>query len=408
MLPPTLRSTLRLLVSRRFGTFLVASLLSNIGAWAQQVAEPWLLLTLGASSWLIGLDGFALNAPVWALTLVGGVLADRRDRRRVIVVFQSLQMLCPLLLLVLLWAHRVQPWEVIALSLGVGITDALSMPAFTSIVPSIVEPAQLGGAFALNSTQFNLSRILGPALAGVLLASWGAEACFGVNVLSYVPFIAVALWILPRGDRALPPGSRETPRQIFAGLAKVLRHPERRAALATVAVTSVLCGPLITFCPVLVKEVFHRGASELGGAFSAFGLGGVAGALALVAAEGSVIDRRKVASNFAMLNAVVMIGAALNTSLVGLLGLLAIAGAAMTLSNTALNIFLQGAAEETLRGQTASLYMLAMRGGLALGNLFSGASISWLGIRSALVADAVLALALQLGLRRWAATVPAS
>jgi len=135
--------SLDLLLTRRFGTFWFASLLSNIGTWAQQVAQPWLLLSLGASSFLIGVDAFVLSAPAWLLTLVGGVLADRADRRRVITIFQSIQMLCPMALVVLLLSGTVQPWVVIALSLVVGITDALSMPSFQSIVPSIVEHDQI-------------------------------------------------------------------------------------------------------------------------------------------------------------------------------------------------------------------------------------------------------------------------
>jgi MFS family permease len=141
--------------------FCFANLLSNIGTWAQQVAQPWLLLSLGASPFLIGLDAFAMGAPVWLLTLVGGVLADHADRRRVIASFQALQMLCPTLLVVLLLAGAVRPWMVIVLSLIVGITDALSMPSFQSIVPSIVDHDQIATGIALNSTQFNLSRILG-------------------------------------------------------------------------------------------------------------------------------------------------------------------------------------------------------------------------------------------------------
>lgn len=158
------RESLDLLRTRRFGTFCFANLLSNIGTWAQQVAEPWLLLSLGASSFVIGLDAFVTAAPVWILTLVGGILADRSDRRRVIAIFQSIQMLCPTLIVVLLVTGTAQPWIVVMLSLVVGITDAISMPSFQSIVPSIVKREHVASALALNATQFNLSRILGPPL----------------------------------------------------------------------------------------------------------------------------------------------------------------------------------------------------------------------------------------------------
>ena len=147
-----LASSLALLRTRRFGTFWFASLLSSIGTWAQQVAQPWLLLTLGASPVLIGLDAFAMSAPVWLLTLAGGYLADHADRRRVITGFQSVQMLCPLAIVALLLAGTIRPWMIIALSLVVGVTDALSMPSFSSIVPTIVERAQIGAGLALNAT----------------------------------------------------------------------------------------------------------------------------------------------------------------------------------------------------------------------------------------------------------------
>src|SRR5579871_2406754 len=136
----TLRNSLGLLATRRFGTFWFASLLSSIGTWAQQVAEPWLLLTLGASPMWVGLDSFAADAPAWILTVFGGQLADRADRRRVIAAFQSIQMLCPLTIVILLITNHTRPWIVVLLSLIVGVTDALSMPSFQSIVPSILEP----------------------------------------------------------------------------------------------------------------------------------------------------------------------------------------------------------------------------------------------------------------------------
>src|SRR5580698_3702736 len=118
----TFRDSFRLLATRRFGTFWFSSLASSIGTWAQQVAEPWLLLSLGASSFLIGLDSFAMTAPVWAITVVGGALADHSDRRWVIALFQSIQMLCPTAIVVLLVTGTVRPWIIIGLSLIVGIT----------------------------------------------------------------------------------------------------------------------------------------------------------------------------------------------------------------------------------------------------------------------------------------------
>ncbi|MDB5806318.1 MAG: transporter [Betaproteobacteria bacterium] len=401
-----LADSLRLLRTRRFGTFWFASLLSNIGTWAQQVAQPWLLLSIGASSFLVGVDAFALGAPVWLLTLAGGVLADRADRRRVIAGFQSVQMLCPAAIVLLLLFGHVTPALVIALSLVVGITDALSMPSFQSIVPSIVEHEQIPAGLALNSTQFNLSRILGPALAGVLIAGIGVVGCFALSAASYIPFIAVALWILPRRSAShaeAMPFDRHHP---FAGIPEVLRDRGLRGALATVLATGLMCGPLITFVPVIVRDVLHGDASHFSAAVGAFGIGGLIGAaLFLGATPGR--DLRRISSRAAVLYGAVLILIALNPWFWGLTALLVGAGMSMNMSNTAANSFLQNAATAQLRGRTVSLFMLASRGGVSVGSLLTGAMMHWLGAGHALLINGVLAVAAQLAIGHFWLRVPA-
>ncbi len=390
----TLRESLSLLGTRRFGTFWFASLLSSIGTWAQQVAEPWLLLTLGASSFVIGLDSFAMNAPVWFLTLVGGALADRTDRRRVITFFQTIQMLCPIAIIVLLIAHLVEPWMIIALSVVVGVTDALSMPSFQSIVPSIVEHEQIGTGLALNSTQFNLSRVLGPSLAGVLMVSFGAMGCFVVSAVSYVPFIGVALWILPRWTPTPAPAATIAGRHLFTGAGSVLRQRHLLGPLLTVLTTSVFCAPLVTFTPVLVKDVFHAGAGQFSTAVASFGIGGLLGALGLLA-DTPQKGARRLSSIFGLLYGLTLILVGLNRWFVALPLLLVVAGASMTVSSTAANSALQRTADPSVLGQTVSLYMLAMRGGLSLGAVLMGLSAKFLGVRHALALSGALAILAQ-------------
>jgi len=153
-------SNSKLLRTKRYGAFWLGSLLSNIGTWMQSVAEPWLVLSISGSSFLLGLDAFAMNAPFWVLTLLGGVLADRQDRSRIIYFFQGIQMLCPLIIVALVATGWIKVWMIIAVSLVAGITDALSVPDFSSLIPSIVSSEELKPALALNSIQFNLSRVL--------------------------------------------------------------------------------------------------------------------------------------------------------------------------------------------------------------------------------------------------------
>lgn len=387
------RDTLGLLFSRRFGTFWFASLLSNMGTWAQQIAEPWLLLSLGASPFVIGLDSFASAAPAWALTLVGGMLADRSDRRRVITTFQSIQMLCPVTVVVLLLVGAVQPWMIIALSFVVGITDALSMPSFQTIVPTIVRHEQIGSALALNATQFNLSRILGPAFAGVLMASLGAVACFSANAASFAPFILVALWILPRGGP--PAGADEAELwNIKATLRGVSDHPELVRALVTVFLTSLFCGPLLVFSPVLIKDVLQGDIAAFGSAVGAFGVGGLLGSVVLVTLSPR-FDRRWLATWFAVGYGAVVMLAATTQWLWGLTLLLVFGGLMMNVSNTSVNTTLQTSAPRRLLGQTVSLYMLALRGGLSIGSFATGLSIGAIGVREALFVNGLAAVASQ-------------
>ena len=383
-----------LLATRRFGTFWFASLLSSIGTWAQQVAEPWLLLTLGASPFLVGLDSFAMNAPVWLLTVIGGSLADRADRRQVIVRFQSLQMLCPIAIVALLVTGGIHPWMIIVLAAVVGVTDALSMPSFQSIVPSIVEHEQIGRGLALNSTQFNLSRILGPSIAGVLMSSVGVMACFVVSAASYIPFIGVALWILPPRVRTQSAAVGARWAQTAHDLREVLRQQAVRGALLTVLTTSVLCAPLITFTPVLVKVVFGGSAGRFSMAVAAFGVGGLLGAAGLLGLA-STVDQRRFSSMLATIYAVVVVLIAFDPWFWALPALLGVGGAAMTMSNTAANTLVQTTAHPRLLGQTVSLYMLAMRGGISIGALLTGATVSLLGVQHALLINGAIALLAQ-------------
>jgi MFS family permease len=202
-------------------------------------------------------------------------------------------MLCPIAIVVLLLTGSAQPWMIICLSLVVGITDALSMPAFSSIVPLIVEPRQIGAGLSLNSTQFNISRIAGPALAGVLITYVGMTGSFVVSALSYVPFIGIALWILPRGVTG-PAGAPPVDfHHTVAGIWSFAKQPVFRNALLTTFASNLLCGPLVTFSAILVRDVFHGGAGEFSGAVIAFGCGGLFGA-AVMLAVAVTADRRAI------------------------------------------------------------------------------------------------------------------
>jgi len=294
----------------------------------------------------------------------------------------------------------IHPWMIIAFSLIVGLTDALSMPSFQSIVPSIVTREQVGRALALNSTQFNLSRIIGPAIAGVLISAIGITACFAVNAASYVPFVGVALWILPRRIPQAPQKEAlPLHRPLVQGVREIVHQPHLRGALLTVFTTGLFCAPLVTFSPVLVQAVFHGGSSHFSAALVAFGTGGLLGGAGLLGVP-TEVDPRRLSSAFALALAAILVVTALNPWSLGLPALLFLAGASMTISNTAANTLVQSTAVPHLLGRSVSLYMLAIRGGSAIGALLTGMTIGRLGVQHALLLDGVVAAVAHAGLAR--------
>lgn len=411
-------SALRALRSRDFAILWFGNLLSNVGTWMQQVAEPWLVLSLTSSPFLLGLDSFMTDAPVWVLTLAGGILADRADRRRTALLFQGIQVMCPVLLVGVLVTGRIQVWMVLAMSLVVGVTDALSGPSINALVPSSVPEGDVASAVALNSAQFNLSRVLGPLFAGVAMATVGPVVCFALNASSYAPYLlAIYLLRVPsRPDRGPRGGTRRATarRSLLEALRAVRGKPRLRRALLTVVITSVFCMPIVTFAPVLVRDAFGLGSAAFGGALSVFGFGGLVGAAGVLAVETNR-QRQVLASAAALVLGAAVLGAALDRVFFVELALLFVAGGAMVASNTASNAILQSSIDGRIRGRVASLYTLALRGGAPLGSLVTGIVVSHAGVRAALLANGVLALVCHAALvrrarrrRKAAATVRSS
>lgn len=406
VVPPAARaSALRALRSRNFTILWFGNLLSNTGTWMQNVAEPWLVLRLSNSPFLLGLDSFMTDAPVWVLILAGGLLADRGDRRRTALLFQGIQVLCPVLIVVLLATGHIQVWMVIVLSLVVGVTDALSGPSINALVPSSVSEDDVPSAVALNSAQFNLSRVLGPFFAGAVMATLGPVACFALNASSYAPYLlAIYLLRIPSvapARRTPVAGSRRAVARasILEAFRAIARRRRLRRAFLTVILTSVFCMPIVTFMPVLVRDAFHLGSAEFGGTLSVFGFGGLLGAAAVLPLKTN--RHRQMLSNLAALGlSAVVVGIAIDRVFPLLLALTFVAGGAMVASNTAANSILQSSIDGRIRGRVSSIYTLALRGGAPLGALATGVVASHWGVRIALLANGLLAFACQAALIR--------
>lgn len=394
---------LRALRSRNFAILWFGNLLSNTGSWMQNVAEPWLVLRLSNSPFLLGLDSFMGDAPVWLLILVGGLLADRRDRRRTALLFQGIQVVCPILIVVLLATGRIHVWMVIVLSLVVGITDALSGPSINALVPSSVPEDDVASAVALNSAQFNLSRVMGPFFAGVVIATLGPVVCFALNAASYAPYL-LAIYLL-RIPSPPPPqlqaGSRRKRARasLLEAFGAIARKRRLRRAFLTVTITSVFCMPMVTFMPVLVRDAFHLGSTEFGGALSVFGFGGLIGAAVVLPIKTN--RHRQILSNLAALAlSALIVAMALDRVFGVLLALVFVGGGAMVASNTAANSILQSSIDGRIRGRVSSMYTLALRGGAPLGSLATGIVAAHWGVRTALLINGSLAVACHAALIR--------
>ncbi|MGZ3711660.1 MAG: MFS transporter, partial [Bdellovibrionota bacterium] len=370
MTSATQKTPVSLLHTKRYALFWFSSLLSNIGTWMQQVAQPWVILSISHSSFLVGLDSFVMNAPSWLFTLWGGVIADRMDRKKVILFFQFIQFISVLVLLLLLVLGHLQVWMIIIISFLIGSTDSLSMPSFQSIIPSLVPKKEISRAVALNSTQFNLSRMVGPAIAGILMAKLGAVACFGANAFSYIPFFVSVLLLAPKGLRAEHASAPSL--GLFNSISDfkiILKTANIRWPLATTFVTGLFCAPLAIFSPVLIREVFHAEVGAFGGTLAAFGLGGVLGAGIVLSPLSAKIKRRGIANFVGIFLGLILVVIAVNRSLPILWALMVTAGMAITVINISVNSFIQENADDKIRGKIASVWQLSLQGGISAGGL---------------------------------------
>lgn len=351
---------------RRFWT---GSLLSNLGNWMQSVAQGWLVLQLTDSPLMLGVVGFANTLPSLLFTLIGGVLADRFDRRRTLLIGQSVSMLAAFAMATLVAGGWIQAWHVIVLAFVAGLSWALTGSSFQALVGDLGGRELRGNAIALNSTQFHLSRAIGPSVAGLVLASFGAAICFYINATSYL-FVIYALVLL--GPRPPSHPNRDGAWvQLKAGITYAAGQRPILTLLAHTVLISGLGMPVQTLLPVMARDVLQTGATGLGHLMTASGAGAVLGALVVARLHNR---RRRGLSviGFGTLYALALIGLARADSAQTALLLLFVAGFLSVSSQATVNTLLQTLAPDELRGRVMSMYSLAFIGILPLGNLFGG------------------------------------
>src|SRR5262245_12531817 len=258
-----IRRTFQALSYPEFRILWCGAFISTVGTWMQKVAQSWLVFTLTNSAFLLGFDSFLGEAPILLFSLIGGVVADRMDRRRLLLTSQYLQMTFALTLAALIYFERVSVWHILSLSFLTGTAQAFGGPAYQSLIPTLVDKKDISNAIALNSIQFNLARIIGPVVAGLTFTALGAAACFFLNGAS---FLAVIFSLSSFRSRAIQVENQgKLIDQLHTGLSYVRRQSALQA-LSFLAFCSTFFGvPLITMLPLFAKDVFHLGARGYSG-----------------------------------------------------------------------------------------------------------------------------------------------
>lgn len=379
-----LQSIIRTLRYRNFRLFFGGQSISLIGTWMQRIALAWLVYRLTNSAFLLGLVGFTGQIPTFLLAPFAGVLVDRWNRHRMLVATQVLAMTQALALSLLVLTGTVRFWHIILLSLLLGSINAFDIPARQSFVVEMVEKKEnLGNAIALNSSMVNMARLLGPSVAGIVIAAVGEGVCFLINGLSYVAVIASLLFmnIAPR-DSIMPKSSMR--QEIREGFAYALGFAPIRAILLLLALVSLVGMPYVVLMPVFAKDILHSGAHALGFLMGMSGVGALVGALYL-ASRKSVLGLGRLIPVSATVFGVGLIAFSLSRALSLSLLLILMVGFGQMVQMAASNTVLQTIVDDDKRGRVMSFYTMAFMGMAPLGSLLAGSLASRIGARSTLI-----------------------
>jgi predicted MFS family arabinose efflux permease len=354
---------------RDFRLMWIGACTSSIGTWMQIVAQGWLIYRLSHSAFLLALDQFLGGIPIFLFSLIGGVVADRIERRKILLMSQYVQMASATLLTILVTTGVVHVWHILCLSFVSGLAQAFGGPAYSALIPTLVDRDDMPNAIALNSIQFNLAVTVGPALAGQALAKLGEKWCFGLNAVSFLAPI-VSLSVI--STRFLPEKTTESMfNSLKQGIKFLRKHGSMEALTILAFVMTFLSMPLRTYFPVFVKDIFHRGPETYGNLLSLMGMGSICGSL-MVAAKGNMRRKGRFALSMLIGLGVGISGFALSRWLPLSYMMLLLVGASMMAVFATVTSLVQLITTNEMRGRVMSVYNCAFRGGMPTGNLISG------------------------------------
>jgi predicted MFS family arabinose efflux permease len=365
----TFRRVFKAFHYRDFRLMWVGACMSSIGTWMQIVAQGWLIYRLSHSAFLLALDQFLAGIPIFLFSLIGGVVADRTERRKILLVSQYIQMGSAATLTILVALGLTHVWPILCLSFVSGFAQAFGGPAYQALIPTLVDRDDMPNAIALNSIQFNLAVTVGPALAGITLARLGEKWCFGLNALSFLaPVISLSII----SARYLPEKSGES---MFKSLQQGIHFIWRQGAMVALIILAFtmtfLSMPMRTYIPVFVKDIFHRGPETYGNLLSLMGVGSIVGSLG-VASLGDISKKGRFALSMLVLLGAGIAGFSLSKFLPVSYAMLLLVGASMMAVFATVTSLVQLSVTNEMRGRVMSVYNFAFRGGMPIGNLVSG------------------------------------
>ena len=377
--------------SRNYRLYFTGQSISLLGTWMQKTAVSWVIYTQTQSKFMLGVTVFATLFPSALFSTIGGVFSDRYNRYRVLLLTQVLSMLQAIALTAVVFFKQDAVWPIIALSVVLGIINGFDVPARQSLVYDIVDDkADIPNAVALNSSMVNLSKLIGPALAGILLETLGDVVCFGVNAVSFVAVIG-SLLLMKLPVYTAKTHAKNILGELTEGFAYVRQTPTIRFVIGMLGLISLFVLPFTTLTPVYAKDIFHGTAATFGLIDGAIGLGAFIGAIYLASLKpGTDLSRVLMTNTFIFGTGLLLFSyaswypLALVFLMIGAFGMMS----QLTISTT----LIQTLVDPAMRGRTISILVMTFTGALPLGSLLVGAVSQWVGVQATVFGEGVLAL----------------
>jgi len=373
-----LSNIVRSLRYRNYRLFFYGQSISLIGTWIQRITVPWLVYRLTGSVFLLGLVGFAGQIPTFLVSPFAGVLIDRWNRHKILVITQILALIQALVLALLFYEKSISVWHIAILSVFLGIINAFDMPARQSFVVDMIEKKEdLGNAIALNSSMVNSARLIGPSIAGILISLTGEGMCFMINAISYV-FVIAFLLMMKITPRKIEVQDTNAFQKFKEGFTYTFGSLPIRYIILLLALVSLMGMPYTVLMPVFAKTILHGGSHTFGFLMGATGVGALMGAV-YMASRRSAAGLEKFIPWFAGIFGLGLILFSLSTNFILSMFLLLITGFGMLMQMTSSNTILQTIVDDDKRGRVMSFYTMAFMGTAPFGSLLAGALASKVG-----------------------------